>query len=166
MKRTTWVIISLSLCVVVLSTVFLILVSCNQQKTEWEGTIEERDGVVVVKNPVEPIYEENVLVLEEELSIGEAVGREEYMFSGVQSVSIDDEGRIYVLDYKECNVKIYDKNGKYINKFGRQGQGPGEFFLPRVVIISSQDEIIVQNYTSFDFFSFDKSYHNLNVIPV
>lgn len=137
---------------------FFILVSCNQQKTEWEGTIEERDGVVVVKNPIEPIYEENVLVLEEELSIGEALGSEEYMFSGVQSVTIDGEGRIYVLDYIEYNVKIYDKNGKYINKFGKQGQGPGEFFLPRVVIISNQDEIIVQNYTSFDFFSFDGQY--------
>ncbi|MCJ7582978.1 MAG: 6-bladed beta-propeller, partial [Candidatus Aminicenantes bacterium] len=134
---------------------FLLLFSCNKQKTEWKGTIEEKDGVILVKNPDEPIYEENVFVLEEELSIGESVGREEYMFSGVQSVTIDDEGRIYVLDHIEYNVKIYDKNGKYINKFGKQGQGPGEFFLPRGVFISNQDEIIVQNYISFDFFAFD-----------
>ena len=47
--------------------------------------------MILVKNPDEPIYGENVFVLEEELSIGEAEGREEYMFSGIQSVTIDDE---------------------------------------------------------------------------
>jgi hypothetical protein len=63
----------------------LILVSCQQQKAEWKGTIEEVDGVTVVKNPKEPMYSENVVSLKEELSIGEAEGRKEYMFSQIRS---------------------------------------------------------------------------------
>jgi len=136
----------------------LLLFSCNKESAEWKGAIEERDGAVIIENPKEPIYEESVFVLEKELSIGEADGREEYMFSGVQSVTVDENERLYILDYKEFNVKIYDKDGKFVNKFGKQGQGPGEFFLPRVVLISNQNEIIVQNYTSYDFFSFDGLY--------
>jgi hypothetical protein len=31
---------------------------CSSQKTEWHGTIEEADGVTVVKNPKEPMYGE------------------------------------------------------------------------------------------------------------
>ena len=56
---------------------FFLLVSCSQQKTKWKGTIEEKDGVIIVKNPREPMYTENVFSLEEELTIGEADGPEE-----------------------------------------------------------------------------------------
>jgi len=89
---------------------FVWLASCSQQKAEWKGTIEEEDGVTIVQNPKEPMYGEDIFVLEEELSIGEGIGREDYMFSEVIAVATDDADRIYVLDYEECNIKIYDKN--------------------------------------------------------
>jgi hypothetical protein len=34
---------------------------CSSQKTEWKGTIEEMDGVTVIKNPKEPMYGGKVL---------------------------------------------------------------------------------------------------------
>jgi hypothetical protein len=52
------------------------------------------------------MYGEGLFSMEEELSIGESVGREEYKFSKVQSIAADDEKRIYVLDYRENNIKI------------------------------------------------------------
>ena len=107
--------------IVLFLSVLIILVSCGKQKTEWKGTIEEENGVTVIKNPKEPMYGEDVFSLEEELSIGEAEGREEYMFSEVQSIATDDEERIYVLDYKASSVKIFGRNGDFIKKFGREG---------------------------------------------
>ena len=65
----------------ILFPVLLTVVFCSKSVTEWKGTIEEVDGVTVVRNPEEPIYTENVFSLEKELSIGEADGPEEYMFS-------------------------------------------------------------------------------------
>jgi hypothetical protein len=56
-------------------------VSCVQQKTEWKGSIEEKDGVRIVKNPKEPMYDEGVFQVEENLSIGIREGNENYMFS-------------------------------------------------------------------------------------
>jgi hypothetical protein len=41
----------------------MMLVSCQQQKAEWKGTIEKVDGVTIVRNPKEPIYEEDVINL-------------------------------------------------------------------------------------------------------
>ena len=76
-------------------TCLFLLVSCNQQKTEWKGTIEEKDGVIVVKNPKEPMYTENVFSLEEDLSIGEAYGPEEYIFTNLRNLAVDDRGNIY-----------------------------------------------------------------------
>ena len=141
--------------IVLFLSVSIMLASFSEQKAKWKGKIELENGVKVVTNPKKPIYGEDVFSLEEELSIGEAEGREEYMFSEVQSIATDDEERIYVLDYKENNVKVYDKNGEFVKKFGKQGQGPGEFHLPRTVIITNQDEILVQNIRSLAFFSLE-----------
>jgi len=129
------------------------LVSCEKQKTGWKGSIEKIDGIPVAKNPKEPLYEEDAFILEEELSIGEAEGREEYMFSEVVALAADAEERIYVLDYEECSVKVFDKNGRFIKSFGRQGQGPGELFLPENVTITSENEIAVQDNRGISFFS-------------
>jgi hypothetical protein len=59
-----------------LITLFLSLSSCKQQKARWRGSIEEVDGITIVRNPKEPVYKKNVCVVEEELSIAWAEGRE------------------------------------------------------------------------------------------
>jgi len=131
--------------IVLFLSVLMMLVSCQKQKAQWKGTIEEVDGVTVVKNPKKPIYSKDVLSLEEELSIGEVEGREEYMFSGIRSIAVDDRERIYILDYKEAHIKVYDEKGMYIRTIGRKGQGPGEFGLPRNLIITKKNEIMVED---------------------
>ena len=76
----------------------------SQQETEWKGKIEIVNGVEVVRNPIEPIYDEHVFGLNEELSIGVAEGSEDYMFSLFVSVDIDEKGNIYVLDFNEARL--------------------------------------------------------------
>lgn len=125
-----------------------LLVSCNQNKTEWKGTIEEKDGMIIVKNPIEPIYGEGAFNLEEELSIGETEGQEEYMLSSPRSTAVDDEGNIYVLDLKESHIKVFDNEGIYRLTIGRRGQGPGEFQGPLGIQITAKNEILVNNLTS------------------
>lgn len=135
---------------------FLMFLSCGRQQSEWKGTIEEVDGVTIVKNPKEPIYGEDVFSLEEELSIGEAEGREEYMFSRIRSIAVDDTGRIYVLDWKEIHVKVFDQNGTFIRTIGKKGQGPGEFIMPLSILITNQNELVVNDFRSrLAFFSLE-----------
>lgn len=50
-----------------------------------------------------------------------------YVFGSMGvSMAIDSEGFIYLLDIQEGFISKYDINGKYILKFGRSGDGPGE----------------------------------------
>jgi len=122
---------------------FIMLVSFGGQKAEWKGTIEEEDGVIIVKNPKQPMYGEDVFGLEEELSIGEAEGREDYMFSLIVSIDVDDKGNIYVLDIKERHIKVFNSDGRLMRIIGRKGQGPGEFQLPYTVQITAQNDVVV-----------------------
>jgi hypothetical protein len=119
-------------------------VSCQQQKAEWKGIIEEVDGVTVVKNPIEPMYGEDIFNLEEELSIGEKE-REEYVFYRASDIEADIEGNIYVLDSGDKQIKVYNKNGQFLKVISRKGQGPGELLSPIDIYIDERDLIYISD---------------------
>jgi hypothetical protein len=118
------------------------------------------DGVTVVKNPKEPMYGENICIIEEELSIGEAEGPEEYMFSMIRGIEVDDEENIYVVDYKRNHIRKFDKNGGSLRMIGREGQGPGEFQQIQNIQITPENELMVHDRYTFrlTFFSLDGDY--------
>jgi len=101
--------------------------ACGEQKAHGQRTIEEPDGVTVVKNPLEPLNPEMQIIFEEDLTIGVEEGDENYMFGSQVFVNTDDEGNIYVTDWDRTTVRKYDSNGNFLQSIGRLGQGPGEF---------------------------------------
>jgi hypothetical protein len=122
-----------------------LIISCSQPKSAWKGSIEEIDGVTVVKNPKEPIYGEDVLTLEEDLVIGGGVDEVEPVFLSVRTFKIDDEENIYVLDNKAHKIKVFNKTGQLIKEFGKKGPGPGELDRPSNIELYSEDQLIVFN---------------------
>ena len=134
----------------------LLTISCKKQTNEWKGTITEEDGVIVVRNPKEPLYGEEVISLEEELRIGEAEGREEYMFSRIL-IDVDEEENIYVLDNQPATIRVFDKQGEYLRTIGKKGQGPGELASPRTIQITPRNEIMIYDFGTrrLTFYSLD-----------
>ena len=141
-------------------SVFTVFISCEKQKTEWKGKIKEVDGVTVVKNPKMPMYCEDIFNLEEDLTIGEKEGREEYMFSRIDGIDVDNHENIYVLNNKTPHIRVFAKNGEFIKTIGRKGQGPGEIQSPRYIQITPQEEIMVFDSSTrrLAFFSLDGKY--------
>jgi len=131
--------------IVLFLSALLMLVSCQQQKAEWKGTIEEVDGVTVIKNPKEPIYQDKIVTFEEELTIGKSEGPEEYLINSIRSFTVDDEGNTYILDFKPYRIKVFDEDGKYLRSIGRSGQGPGELQGPWNIQFTVQKEIMVKD---------------------
>ena len=146
--------------VILLLSVSMVLISCQNQKNEWKGTIEEVNGVTVIKNPKEPMYKDDAFSLEEELSIGEAERKEEYMFSSIRAVAVNDKEDVYIVDAKENHIKMFDKNGDYLKTIGRTGQGPGEFNQITNIQITPENELMVHDrYTRrLIFFSLEGDY--------
>ncbi|MDH5467279.1 MAG: 6-bladed beta-propeller [Candidatus Aminicenantes bacterium] len=150
--------------IVILFSAFFLFVSCGQQKTEWKGTVEEENGITVVKNPKEPMYGEDAISLEEELSIGSTEEREEYMFGYTVSIAVNDNGDIYILDIQQKNIRVFDRDGKYLKTIGGRGQGPGEMEMPTQIQITSQNELASFDLRrrSLEYFSLDGKFLRRN----
>jgi hypothetical protein len=128
----------------VIIPVFLIW-ACTGSKEGWQGTIEEVDGAVVVHNPKAPIHPGLILELKEDLRIGEAEGAEEYMFTNIRDLAVDDDGNIYAADYEDVCIKVYDGSGVFLRRISQKGQGPGELGRPYGVQITDNAEVMVHD---------------------
>lgn len=116
----------------------IFLISCSQQQAEWKGTIEDVDGVTVVKNPESPKYsgkDAPQLVYEKDLTIP--------LSGKMYSIDVNQDGIMYALDIIAGEVEVYDINGRFLKKFGKKGQGPGEFTRPWYLSISAENEIFI-----------------------
>jgi len=138
----------------------IIATGCRGERAAWTGRIEIVDGVTVVHNPSRPRIEDRVLILEEDLSIGQEGGRPEYLFSGIGGLTVDAEGNIYAIDASEAAVRVFDKKGGYLRTIGRKGQGPGETQYPIFIQITAQGELAVYDYSAARmlFYSLDGIY--------
>jgi len=147
----------------ILILIFIMSSGCQKQKTGWQGTIEEENGIRVVKNPAEPLYGELVLELEEDLSIG-SVEDEKYMFYRIGDIAVDSQNNIYILDGGNYRIQKFDKDGNYLQTIGRKGQGPGEFMQPFNVFLDEQGNIYVMELRKLHLFD-PKGNYIKSVVP-
>jgi hypothetical protein len=80
----------------------------------------------VVKQAGPPLHR-GPASLVSEVRIGVVDGAEEYMFAGSVEIAVGRDGSIYVYDDRAGALRKYDASGKFVAKFGRKGQGPGEY---------------------------------------
>ncbi len=137
---------------IVVASATILAAFCAKDKNAWWGSIEEINGVMVVRNPKEPIYPGHPFVMEEELSIGGGEGIDTYALSDISHLTADDQGRIYALDRKESHVKVFDAEGRYLRTIGRPGQGPGDLNEP-IFVYFQRNELLVTQYERLSFFS-------------
>jgi hypothetical protein len=151
---------SLFFSIVFFLSIFLFLVSCGQQKAKWLGTIENVDGVSVVKNPSKPIYGPEVFFLEEELAIGSKDREDEFIFQYTPNLVVDEEENIYVLDSRAAHIFVFNKQGELVRDFGKKGQGPGEMGYPLDIKAAPHGELMVLDLAQarLNFFSQNGEY--------
>jgi hypothetical protein len=88
------------------------------------------------------------IILENPLEIGRA----ELLFGSIASICEDDQSNFYVLDRLETRVLKFSPGGRLLAKFGRKGQGPGDFQSPGQIVFTSAGELAVPEdlfYVSF-----------------
>lgn len=64
-------------------------------------------------------------------------------FARPTGLAVDHEGNLYVCDTLNNRIEIFDADGKFVNTFGKNGDGPGYFGRPKGVAIDGDDNIWV-----------------------
>jgi hypothetical protein len=152
--KTKTLILFASLCVL------LILSSCQsgkEDKAEWPGSVEEKDGVQILNNPGSPFYGNLELELEQDLSIGNEED-DQYFFYRAYNLDADSAGNIYVMDAGNSRIQKFDRNGEYVQTIGKKGQGPGEFDSMYGFYIDQEGQIYVSSGTKIQKFSADGAF--------
>jgi len=64
-------------------------------------------------------------------------------FARPSGLAVDQDGNLYVADTLNKRIEIFDADGKFVNTFGKAGDGPGYFARPKGVTVDSDGHIWV-----------------------
>jgi len=140
----------------VILSLFLALVVYNPLQGQ---KIKTTDGVQVVENgktPKPPKDSLTKLVFEEEIAVGDSEIEEE-MVGQPGYMDVDNKGTMYIVDMEASNVKVFDRTGQFVRAIGKKGEGPGEFSVPLGIIITPNNELLVEDLMNrrLSYFSLD-----------
>jgi len=62
-------------------------------------------------------------------------GKYQYYIRDTWGIDADNDMNLYIADYFNCTITVFDKNGKYLRTMGGKGQGPGELINPETICI-------------------------------
>jgi hypothetical protein len=76
---------------------------------------------------------------------GAMVDDENYQFEGVPSDGLagNAQGHLFVLDGQGKRILRYDENGAFVQRYGREGSGPGELRMPISIALGPGDSLWV-----------------------
>jgi hypothetical protein len=112
------------------------------------ASVEIVDGVEIVHNPAAPQYPDWAVEFEEDLVIqgeDESGGIRFYLPRGI---AVDQQGNIYISDYQDQDIKVFDSDGAYLQTIGRKGEGPGEFQALFDFAILSDGRLLAMDFRS------------------
>jgi DNA-binding beta-propeller fold protein YncE len=64
-------------------------------------------------------------------------------FNTPYTVAVDKRGFLYVVDYFNYRVQVFNRRGQFVFTFGTRGEAPGQFFRPKGIAVDSKGHIYV-----------------------
>lgn len=131
------------------------------------NNIKAKENPVIISSNVSQWGDKIALKTTELISIGkdDFNDNENYFFSAISDIKIDDEGFIYILDSKNCKVQKFSKTGEYILTFGQgKGQGPAQFLTPMQITFDDKKNLYVTDMDLFRITIFDSKGQLLKTI--
>ncbi len=79
-------------------------------------------------------------------------------------VAVNGMGKVYILGAFTDSVFVYDSTGKYLNRFGGDGDEAGQFRAPLAIAVDGKGRVFVSDVKGIQIFSGDGRY--LDVIKI
>jgi hypothetical protein len=103
---------------------------------------------------------------------GQELGRVPQVVSAVDpenisflSLTVDGLGNIYIVSMNHDAVFRYDTQGRFVDRFGGSGEGPGQMDVPRAIAVDSRGRIFVADFNGIQVFTADGAFLDVFDIP-
>ena len=143
-----------------------LLVGCDAEETA-DFTVEEEGGVTVVQNTNPPVWDtldEAPVEFERTQTFGAEDEPEEAMLASVASVTVGEDGTVYVLDRTDHRIVAFGAGGDVQWSAGEEGQGPGDMLQPIRLLLDDSERLWLSNGNGLDVWDPDGSFverHNV-----
>ncbi|MBD3277814.1 MAG: 6-bladed beta-propeller [Candidatus Aegiribacteria sp.] len=91
-------------------------------------------------------------------SIGIEMGDSSYVLGAIEGVAHDQYGSILVLDRSAACIKVYDREGNFLDQIGRRGSAPGEMENPISFAVLGDGRICVIDPWRGGFLTYNPDY--------
>ncbi|XP_070549275.1 tripartite motif-containing protein 2-like [Ptychodera flava] len=104
--------------------------------TDWDGKASkdtDRDGHYVRKYTQEGKY----------INSFGGYGEKKGQFCAPYSVDFDSKGKVYVSDFNNSRVQVFDERDRFVRSFGCYGDADGQFEHPSGIVVSKDNFVYV-----------------------
>jgi hypothetical protein len=125
------------------------------KKTENAASVEIIDGVEYVHNIETPLFPHRTVAFEEELAIKSEDEEGNILLYRPGWYLIDSKGFVYICDFQDLKIKVFDPDGRMVRTIGQKGEGPGEFQNVGEIALLPDDRLLVLDWEAHRVSLFD-----------
>ncbi|MBT8249425.1 MAG: hypothetical protein HKO65_09560 [Gemmatimonadetes bacterium] len=119
---------------------FLLLVACGgEAQEEASKVVRTQIGDTAVVRTVSGSAWPGPARWRQALSIGELDGPPETVFGRIVSIAVHKDGRVFAVDRQVPTIRVFAADGRYLESWGRRGEGPGELENPDAGLVVLND---------------------------
>jgi hypothetical protein len=133
--------------VLTLAIVFLSLVASQGRALSSSPVMGKRHSQGPPDRTIgaETVPPTTALVLKRRFPSSEQEKRDIYFYNAI-SIAQDEAGHVLMLDSKAKAVLEFQRDGRFVRRFGRGGQGPGEFDYPIRILSRGNSRYVLDSY--------------------
>jgi hypothetical protein len=112
------------------------------------------------------IYRQGIIRLTPDPDFGADIDWASLFFDRRTRLKVAPDGSVFVANQRENNIVKFDASGKFLLKFGKKGQGPGDLNFPAEMSILNDRYLVVAEYASsrrISLFEQDGTFHKLMI---
>lgn len=116
--------------------------------TDSQTRSDENADVIRVENTDTNVWEDHEkapLQFEHEQTFGADEDPRDKILADARGLAVDTDGTVYILDMGNHRLVAFNPDGTIRWSAGRQGEGPGEFFLPQSLVWDGDRHLYVAN---------------------